>query len=84
MQIYNSLTKKVENFEPLTPPLVTFYSCGPTVYDSTHIGHLRTYVNSDILKRALLYFGYQVKHIINITDVRCGLSHKLLDRRSKK
>ena len=69
MQIYNSLTKKVENFEPLTPPLVTFYSCGPTVYDSTHIGHLRTYVNSDILKRALLYFGYQVKHIINITDV---------------
>jgi cysteinyl-tRNA synthetase len=69
MKIYNSLSKAVEEFKPLNPPLVTFYSCGPTVYDYTHIGHLRTYVNTDILKRILLYFGFQIKHIINITDV---------------
>ena len=69
MKIYNSLSKAVEEFKPLNPPLVTFYSCGPTVYDYTHIGHLRTYVNTDILKRILLYFGFQIKHIINITYV---------------
>jgi cysteinyl-tRNA synthetase len=69
MKIYNSLSKTIEEFKPLNPPLITFYSCGPTVYNATHIGHLRTYINIDVLKRALLYFGYEVKHIINITDV---------------
>lgn len=69
MYLYNTLTKKIEKFEPLNPPLVTFYSCGPTVYDYTHIGHLRSYVNNDLLKRTLLYLGYQVKHVMNITDV---------------
>ena len=48
---------------------MTFYSCGPTVYDYTHIGHLRTYVNNDVLKRILGFLGYKVKHVTNITDV---------------
>jgi len=69
MKIYNTLTRKIEEFSPLNPPLVTFYTCGPTVYDYTHIGHLRTYVNNDLLKRTLKYFGFQVKHVLNITDV---------------
>ncbi len=69
MQLYNSLSQKIEKFEPLNHPVVTFYSCGPTVYDYTHIGHMRTYVNNDSLKRTLLYLGYQVKHVMNITDV---------------
>lgn len=69
MKLYNTLTKKIEEFKPLNPPLVTFYSCGPTVYDYTHIGHMRTYVNNDLLKRTLEYLGYQVKHVMNTTDV---------------
>jgi len=69
MRLYNTSSKSIEEFKPLNPPLVTFYSCGPTVYDYTHIGHLRSYINTDILKRTLLHEGFQVKHIMNITDV---------------
>ena len=69
MKLYNTASKKIEEFKPLNPPNVTFYTCGPTVYDYTHIGHLRTYVNNDVLKRALGFLGYKVKHVMNITDV---------------
>jgi len=69
MKLYNTASRKIEEFKPLNPPSVTFYSCGPTVYDYTHIGHLRTYVNNDVLKRALGFLGYKVKHVMNITDV---------------
>ncbi len=69
LKLYNTLTRSLETFHPLNPPLVTFYSCGPTVYDYTHIGHMRTFVNNDFLKRVLLYLDYKVKHVINITDV---------------
>lgn len=69
MQLYNTLTKKIEEFKPQNPPIVTFYACGPTVYDYTHIGHMRTYTNNDLLKRTLTYLGYQVRHVMNITDV---------------
>lgn len=69
MKLYNTASKKIEEFKPLHAPWVTFYSCGPTVYDFTHIGHLRTYVNNDILKRTLSFLGYKVKHVMNITDV---------------
>jgi cysteinyl-tRNA synthetase len=69
MYLYNTATHKIEKFQPLKPPLVTYYTCGPTVYDYTHIGHMRTYVNNDLLKRALNYLGHQVKHVMNITDV---------------
>jgi len=69
MQLFNTLTHKIEEFTPLNPPIVTFYSCGPTVYDFTHIGHMRTFVNNDVLKRSLNFLGYKVKHVINITDV---------------
>ncbi len=67
--LYDTLTRKKRLFKPLNPPLVTFYSCGPTVYDYTHIGHMRTFVNNDFLKRTLLFLGYKVKHVMNITDV---------------
>src|SRR3989338_5702993 len=69
MFLYNTARRAVEKFMPLSPPLVTLYSCGPTVYDHTHIGHLRTYCTVDILKRVLSYFNYRVKHVMNITDV---------------
>ncbi|MFH1826825.1 MAG: cysteine--tRNA ligase [bacterium] len=69
MRLYNTASKKIEEFKPLNPPLVTFYSCGPTVYNYTHIGHLRSFTNTDILKRALLHESFEIKHIMNITDV---------------
>ncbi len=69
MHLYNTQTRKIEKFNPLNPPLVTYYTCGPTVYDYTHIGHIRTYVNVDLLKRTLRYLGYKVNHAMNVTDV---------------
>lgn len=69
MKLYNTLIRKTEDFEPLKKDVVTFYSCGPTVYDYTHIGHLRTFTNNDTLKRTLMYLGKNVKHVMNITDV---------------
>ena len=69
MRLYNTLSRKIEEFQPLNPPAVNFYSCGPTVYDVTHIGHMRTYINNDVLKRTLNYLGVKVNHVMNITDV---------------
>jgi len=69
MRIYNTLTRKIEDFIPINPPYVGMYTCGPTVYDYTHIGHLRTYVGNDILRRVLEASGYEVKLVMNITDV---------------
>lgn len=63
------MSREVEDFKPLKDNKVSFYSCGPTVYDYSHIGNLRTYIFSDILKRVLLFNGYSVKHVMNITDV---------------
>src|SRR3989344_5127563 len=69
LKLYNTLSRKVEEFAPLNPPKVGMYSCGPTVYDYTHIGHLRKYVGDDILRRVLESNGFEVKHVMNITDV---------------
>lgn len=69
MQIYNSLTRQIEEFIPLNPPKVGMYACGPTVYDYQHIGHMRRYVGDDLFIRVLKLNGYDVKHVMNITDV---------------
>jgi len=69
IKLYNTLARKKEVFEPLKSGHVGVYTCGPTVYWYQHIGNLRTYIFSDILKRVLLYNNYKVKHIINVTDV---------------
>jgi cysteinyl-tRNA synthetase len=69
MKLYNTLSRSEESFEPLSDKKVTLYSCGPTVYDETHIGHMRKFTMDDILKRALRYAGYDVNHVMNITDV---------------
>lgn len=68
-KLYNTLTRKIEDFQPLNSPTVNLYTCGPTVYDYTHIGHLRTYVGNDILRRVLESNDFEVKHVMNITDV---------------
>ncbi len=67
--LYNTLTRKKEEFKPLEDRRVGFYSCGPTVYNFAHLGNLRTYLFADILKRVLIYNDFQVRHIMNITDV---------------
>ncbi len=69
VKIYNSLTRRKEVFEPIDPPQVGMYTCGPTVYSSVTIGNWRTYVLSDLVYRTLSAFGYQVTQVMNITDV---------------
>ncbi len=69
LQLFNSLTKKKESFEPLDKNEVGLYTCGLTVYNYAHIGNLRTYLFEDVLKRVLIYNDYKVKHVMNITDV---------------
>ncbi len=69
MKIYNTLTKKVEEFIPNDPKEVKMYTCGPTVYNYAHIGNLRTYIFEDILEKTLNFIGYKVKRVMNITDV---------------
>jgi len=69
MKVYNTMSRKKEEFKPLNEEFVTIYSCGPTVYNYAHIGNMRTYVFMDILRRALKLNGYNLKHVMNITDV---------------
>ena len=69
IQFFNTLSGKVEPFKPLTPGEIKLYTCGPTVYDYAHIGNFRAYIFEDLLKRFLVFMGYKVIHVMNITDV---------------
>ena len=69
IRLFNTMTRKIEEFKPLVPGKMGFYSCGPTVYWDQHIGNMRSFVNSDILKRMFIENGYDVHHVMNITDV---------------
>ncbi len=69
IRFYNTLTKKVDDFKPVVEGKVSLYTCGPTVYHFAHIGNLRCYIMEDILDRTLRYAGYDVKRVMNITDV---------------
>jgi cysteinyl-tRNA synthetase len=69
MKLYNTLTRKVEDFTPHKDKTVRMYSCGPTVYDHIHIGNLSAFIYADTLRRALKANNYQIKHVMNFTDV---------------
>ena len=69
IRLFNTLTRKVEEFKSIDPGKVRMYCCGPTVYNYQHIGNMRTFLFEDILKRVLLYNDYGVKHVMNITNV---------------
>ncbi|MEK7564008.1 MAG: cysteine--tRNA ligase [Patescibacteria group bacterium] len=69
IKFYNTLSRKKEIFTPLSKKEVKMYSCGPTVYNYPHIGNYRAYIFADTLKRVLIYQGYKVKHIMNLTDI---------------
>ena len=69
MKLYNTLTRQKEEFIPYEGNKVGFYTCGPTVYHYAHIGNMRNYIGHDILDKTLRYLGYDVKRVMNITDV---------------
>lgn len=69
IKLFNTLGRSAQVFEPIHPGKIGFYGCGPTVYNYAHIGNLRTYVFEDLLVRSLRRFGYDVTHVMNITDV---------------
>jgi len=69
LQIYDTLTRQKRLFEPLVPGHVSFYACGVTVYDYSHIGHARVYVTTDVMRRVLTALGYRVKYVQNFTDI---------------
>ena len=69
LSFYNTLTRKIEQFIPNEDGKVSMYTCGPTVYHYAHIGNLRCYIMEDLLEKTLRYIGYDVKRVMNITDV---------------
>src|SRR5690348_11779944 len=69
LQLFNTLTRQLEEFRPLEGNTVRMYTCGPTVYAYAHIGNFRTFLFQDILRRYLKYSGYGMNHVINLTDV---------------
>ncbi|MBW8773293.1 MAG: cysteine--tRNA ligase, partial [Gemmatimonadetes bacterium] len=69
LRLYNTLTRSVDEFVPLTPGRVSMYTCGPTVYNYAHIGNFRTFLFEDLLRRWLETSGYEVLHVMNLTDV---------------
>ena len=79
MKLFNTLTRQKEEFVPITPGEVKMYSCGPTVYNYIHIGNARTFISFDVIRRYLMWRGYDVTFVQNVTDVddtpgseRCG------------
>lgn len=69
MKLYNTMSRSIEEFNPIAPPAVGLYACGLTVYDYTHLGHLRKYTMDDVLIRTLRHAGYKVQFVQNVTDV---------------
>lgn len=80
LKIYNTLSRKIEEFIPLNPPKVTMYVCGITAYDSPHLGHIRSAVVFDVLYRVLTYLGYEVIYVRNVTDI----DDKIINRSNKE
>ena len=80
LRVKNSLTKEKDIFEPVDPLEVKLYICGPTVYDVSHMGHARTYVSFDIIRRIMTdYFGYNIKYVMNVTDIDDKIIRKAMN-----
>ena len=84
LHVYNTINRKLEKFEPLNPPFVGLYVCGPTVYSEVHIGNVRTFTSFDLIYRYFLHLGYRVRYVRNITDVGHLLDDTSEDKISKK
>lgn len=83
IQLYNTLTRKKEAFEPLQPGVASMYNCGPTVYSYAHIGNFASFLMADLLRRHLEYSGYAVRQVMNITDVGHLTEDDLADGRGE-
>ena len=83
LRLYNTLTRTKDVFRPIEPGKVKIYTCGPTVYRFIHIGNLRSFMMADWIRRTLAHFGYEVKHVKNITDVG-HMRQEMLDRGEDK
>ncbi len=81
LKLHNTLTGKVEEFQPLAPPVASMYVCGPTVHDYAHIGNFRTFLFADLLRRYLKYKGFTVHHVMNITDVDDKIIKKAIEKK---
>jgi len=81
LKLYNTLTKKVEEFNPINPPNVRMYICGPTVYDFFHIGNARTFIMADIIRKYLEYKGFKVKFVMNLTDIDDKIIKKSIEEK---
>ena len=81
LKLYNTLTKQVEEFTPINPPNVGMYICGPTVYDYFHIGNARTFIMADIIRKYLEFKGYNVKYVMNLTDIDDKLIKKSIEEK---
>ena len=79
LKLQNTLTRALEEFKPLEGNTVRMYACGPTVYDYGHIGNFRTFVAVDVLRRYLKYLGYELLHVMNITDVEDKIIRRMLE-----
>ena len=84
LALYNTLSRKKEAFKPIKKTAVTFYACGPTVYDRVHIGNLRTFIFEDVLRRTLKYNGYSVRQVMNITDIEDKIIRRLKREKKRK
>ena len=83
LKLQNTLSGQLEEFRPLKGNLVRMYACGPTVYNYVHIGNFRTFVFVDLLRRYLLYLGYEVLHVMNITDIDDRIIKKSVEAGSR-
>jgi len=81
LKLFNTLTKQVEEFVPLNPPNVGMYICGPTVYDYFHIGNARTFIMADIIRRYLEFKGYNVRFVMNLTDIDDKIIKKSIEEK---
>ena len=81
LKLYNTLTKQIEEFTPLNPPNVGMYICGPTVYDYFHIGNARTFIMADVIRRYLEYKEYNVKFVMNLTDIDDKIIKKSIEEK---
>ena len=80
LKVLNSFTNTKDEFVPSNPNQITWYTCGPTVYDESHMGHARTYVSFDIIRRIMTdYFGYNIKLVMNITDIDDKIIRKAIE-----
>ncbi|MDO8664613.1 MAG: cysteine--tRNA ligase [Candidatus Liptonbacteria bacterium] len=80
VRLYNTLHREIEEFKPVSGNTVNLYTCGPTVYDSAHIGNLRSYIFADVLRRVLKYNGYKVNWVMNITDIDDKTIKRAIDK----